>query len=122
MRFPALCFLVLSSSAAKVAVACNKQSATVIQDQFKTMGRVEPAAFRWSTNTQAMPDQMRAHLMESYAKADACLKGKSRMINFYVGSKLIGRVDAGGFFVPSDPGYDLPARPGLQVWFDAHSK
>jgi hypothetical protein len=110
MHFSALCCLVFTSSAATVAAACEKQSANVIQSQLSTMGRVEPAAFRWSKDTQSMPDQMRAHLMESYAKADACLNGKPRVINFYVGPKLIGHVDAKGFFVPSDPAYDLPAR------------
>ena len=58
--------------------------------------------------------------MESYAKADACLNGKSRVINFYVGSKQIGHVDADGFFVPTDPAFNLPARAGIKVWLDAH--
>lgn len=122
MRFAALFCFVLTSSVATGAVACDKQNALHLHDSFVGMGRTEPAAFRWFPNTQSMPDQMRAHLMESYATADACLNGKPRTIDFYVGSKLIGHVGADGFFVPLDPAYDLPARPGVHIWFDAHVK
>lgn len=122
MRFAALCCLILTSSATTVAVACDVKSATLMQSQFKNMGRVEPAAFRWSANTRSMPDQMRAHLMESYAKADACINAKPRVIKFHLGPELVGQVDAHGFFVPSYASYDLPARPGINVWLDAHFK
>ena len=86
------------------------------------MGLVEPAAFRWSPDTQSMPDQMRAHLMESYAKPDGCFNGKPRVIDFNVGPKLIGHVGADGFFVSSDPAYDLPVRAGGLVCLDSHVK
>lgn len=122
MRITVLFCLIFTSSVTTVVMACDKQSATLMQSQINGMGRIEPVAFRWSVDTQSMPDQMRAHLMESYAKADACLNGKPRVINFYVGPKLIGHVDAHGFFVPSDAAYDLPPREGVHVWFDGHFK
>lgn len=95
------------------AVACDKQGALHSQASIAAMGKAAKASFRWDAQTKTMPDQMRAHLMESYAQADACLKGAPRVIDFYVDTKRIGQVGVDGYFVPTDPAYDLPARPGL---------
>lgn len=122
MRFAALFCFIFASSLATVAVACDKKGAAVAHGQFVGMGRVEPGIFRWSPNMQSMPDQMRAHLMESYAKLDACLNGEPRTIHFYQGDKPLGQVGVDGWFVPLDPKYDLPARPGVHIWMDGHFK
>jgi len=122
MRSASIFFLVLTSSITPGAIACDKSNAVQLRDSLIGMGRAEPLAFRWSASTKSMPDQMRATLMQSYATADACLNGKPRKINFFVGAKPIGFVDVDGFFVPLDSAYDLPPRPGFRAWFNAHVK
>jgi len=63
---------------------------------------------------------MPAHLIESYAKIDACLNDGPRTIRFYQGDKALGQVGVDGRFVPLDPKYDLPARPGIYISLDVH--
>jgi hypothetical protein len=122
MRFASMLCFILASSLTTVAGACDKKGATVAQGQFVTMGDIEPGVFRWSSHMQSMPEQMRANLMESYAKIDACLHGKPRTIRFYQGDKPIGQVGIDGWFVPLDPKYDLPTRPGIHIWMSGHIK
>ena len=122
MRSTVLFCFILTSAVATGALACDRQNALRLHDSFVSMGRTEPTAFHWFPTTQSMPEQMRATLMESYATADACLNGKPRTIDFYVGNKLIGHIGTDGFFVPLNPAYDLPARQGAHIWLDAHVK
>lgn len=122
MRFANFFCIVFFSSLSTGALACDKKSAAVEYSQFVNMGHGEPGTFHWSSNMQSMPDEMRAHLMESYAKVDACLNGASRAIRFYQGDKSFGQVGVDGQFVPADPKYKLPAKPGVHVWMDAHVK
>lgn len=122
MRSAALFCFIFTSALAVGAQACDKKNAHRLLIGFVGMGQTEQSAFRWLPSTQSMPDQMRATLMESYATADACLNGKPRTIDFYLGTELIGHVGTDGFFAPLNPAYDLPTRPSAHAWLDVHSK
>lgn len=108
------------------AWACDKQNAKAVEQTVGGLAKWNdgktPLVFNWQPVTRDMPPGALVSMMEGFAHADACLRGKGREIDFYRDGKLLGKtlLDAG--FQPVDPAFDVPRGGTIHAWLSIKTR